>query len=161
MLRRSEYKCTCSLHIAEVQRGEHIYHMADSIFAWQASIVFVNLVITGSTVDTVSKGYFIVGMTVVAGILLLISFISVTVAVLVTRHCYKDSDKSPSSSLSKSAAMQDSTQGQKINEDVAMTENPAYGPVDSTQERELVSVYEGNSIQRVYEDIPMTDNPAY
>ena len=100
-------------------------------------------------------------MTVVSGILLLISFISVTVAVLVTRHCYKDSDKSPSSSLSKSAAMENGTQGHKINEDVAMTENPAYGPIDSSQERDLVSVHEGNNTQKVYEDIAMTDNPAY
>ena len=73
-----------------------------------ASIIssfLVNLVTTGTIVDTVSKGYFTVGMTVtvVSGILLLINFISVTVAVLVTRHCYKDSDKSPNSSLLKSA----------------------------------------------------------
>jgi hypothetical protein len=115
----------------------------------------------GPTVDTVSKGYFIVGMTVVSGILLLISFISVTVAVLVTRHCYKYSDKSPSSSLSKSAAMQDSTQGHKINEDVAMTENPSYGHMNSSQERDLVTVYKGDNTQKIFEDIPITDNPAY
>ena len=126
-----------------------------------SSFFLVNLVITGPTIDTVSKGYFIVGITVVSGILLLISFFSVTVAVLVTRHCYKYSDKCPSSSLSKSAAMQDSTQGHKINEDVAMTENPAYGQMSSRQERDLVSVYEGDNTQKVYEDIAMTDNPAY
>ena len=100
-------------------------------------------------------------MTVVSGILLLISFISVTVAVLVTRHCYKDSDKSPNRSLSKSAAIQDGMQGHKINEGIAMTENPAYGPVDSTQVRDLVSVNEGYNPQKVHEDIAMTDNPAY
>ena len=100
-------------------------------------------------------------MTVVSGILLLISVISVTVAVLVTRHCYKDSGKSPSSSLSKSAAMQDGTQGHKINEDVAMTENPSYGHMNSSQERDLDSVYEGDNTQKVSEDIAMTDNPAY
>ena len=110
---------------------------------------------------TVSKGYFTVGMTVVSGVLLLINLISVTVAVLVTRHCYRYSDKSPSSSLSKSAAMPDSTQGQMINEDIAMTENPSYGHMNSSQERDLVSVYEGDNTQKVYEDIPMTDNPAY
>ena len=121
----------------------------------------VILVIADPTIDTVSKGYFTIGMTVVSGILLLINLISITVAVLVTRHCYKYSGKSPSSSLSKSAAMQDGTQGHKINEDVAMTENPAYGHMNSSQERDLVSVYEGDNTQKVYEDIPMTDNPAY
>ena len=135
-----------------------------SIIAWRASVassIPVTLVITGPTVDTVSKGYFIVGMTVVSGILLLISFISLAVAVLVTRHCYKDSDKSPSSSLSKSVAIQDCTQGHKINEDIAMTENPSYGHMNSSQERDLVSVNEGYNVQKVYEDIAMTDNPAY
>ena len=126
-----------------------------------SSSFLVNLVIAGPTIDTVSKGYFIVGMTGVSGVLLLINLISITVAVLVTRHCYKCSDKSPSSSLSKSAAMQDSTQGHKINEDIAMTENPAYGHMNSSQERDLVSVYEGDNTQRVYEDIAITDNPAY
>ena len=126
-----------------------------------SSFFLVNLVIAGSTIDTVSKVHFSVGMTVVSGVLLLISFIGVTVAVIVTRHCYKYSGKSPSSSLSKSAALQDGTQGHKINEDVAMTENPAYGHMNSSQERDLVSVYEGDNTQRVYEDIAMTDNPAY
>ena len=119
------------------------------------------MVTTGTTVDTVSKGYFIVGMTVVSGVLLLISFISVTVAVLVTRHCYKYSDKSPNSSLAKSAAIQDGMQGQKNNEDIAMTENPSYGHMNSSQERDLVTVYKGDNTQKVFEDIPMTDNPAY
>ena len=57
--------------------------------------------------------------------------------------------------------MQDSTQGHKINEDVEMTENPAYDPVNSSQEKDLVSVYEADNTQKNYEDIAMTDNPAY
>ena len=125
-----------------------------------SSSFLVNLVIAGPTIDTVSEGYFIVGMTVVSGVLLLINLISVAVAVLVTRHCYKYIDKSPSSSL-KSEAIQNCTQGHKINGDVVMTENPAYGPMNSLQERDLVSVYEGDNTQKNYEDIPMTDNPAY
>ena len=145
-----------------MQRSSIVFHLAKyGSLAGISSSFLVNLVIAGPTIDTVSKGYFIVGMTVVSGILLLISFISVTVAVLVTRHCYKCSDKSPSSSLSKSAAMQDSTQGHKINEDVEMTENPAYDPVNSSQEKDLVSVYEADNTQKNYEDIAMTDNPAY
>ena len=125
-----------------------------------SSSFLVNLVTTGPTIDTVSKEYFTIGMTVVSGVLLLINLISLAVAVLVTRHCYKYSDKSPSSSL-KSAAMQDNTQGNKINEEVAMTENPSYGHMNSSQERDLVSVYEGDNTQKIYEDILMTDNPAY
>ena len=119
------------------------------------------MITTGPTINTVSKRYYLaVGISVVSCILLLINIISVTVAVLITRHCYKYSGKSPSSSL-KSVAIQDSIQGHKINEDIPMTENPAYGPTGSSQERDLVSVNEGDNTQRVYEDIPVTKNPAY
>ena len=142
---------------------ELLYFSCEKIFYWWASKNCFSLILvtTVPTVDSVSTGYLYTGVSVVAGILLLINLISVTVAVLVTRHCYKYRDKSPSSSLSKSAAMQDSSQAHKINEDIPMTENPAYGHADSTQVRDLVSVNEGDNTQRVYEDIAMTENPAY
>ena len=60
-------------------------------------------------------------------VLLLADVISVVVAVLITRHCYKKT--SQKSSPSKGEDVYEQVETPKTYEDIAMTDNPAYGPV--------------------------------
>ena len=60
-------------------------------------------------------------------VLLLVNIITVVVAVLITRHCYKKT--SQKSSPSKGEDVYDQVEGPKTYEDIVMTDSPAYGPV--------------------------------
>ena len=60
-------------------------------------------------------------------VLLLADVISVVVAVLITRHCYKKT--SQKNSPSKGEDVYEQVEGPKTYEDIAMTDSPAYGPV--------------------------------
>ena len=60
-------------------------------------------------------------------LLLLADIISVVVAVLITRHCYKKT--SQKSSPSKGEDVYEQVEGPKTYEDIVMTDSPAYGPV--------------------------------
>ena len=60
-------------------------------------------------------------------VLLLANVVSVVIAVLITRHCYKKT--SQKSSPSKGEDVYDQVGGPKTYEDIVMTDSPAYGPV--------------------------------
>ena len=49
--------------------------------------------------------------------------------------------------------------------DVALTNNPAYGPVNTTLEKEILAMLVYSRAQdtglKVYEDLDMTTNPSY
>ena len=60
-------------------------------------------------------------------VLLLANVVSVVVAVLITRHCYKKT--SQKSSPSKGEDVYEQVEGPKTYEDILMSDSPAYGPV--------------------------------
>ena len=68
-----------------------------------------------------------IGVAVPTAVMIVVNIISVVVAVLVTRHCYKKT--SQKSSPSKGEDVYDQVEGPKTYEDIVMTDSPAYGPV--------------------------------
>ena len=71
-------------------------------------------------------------LTILAGVipsavLIVVNIISVVVAILTTRHCCNGA--SQKSSPSKRGDVYDQVERPKTNEDIIMTDSPAYGPV--------------------------------
>jgi cell division protein FtsL len=60
-------------------------------------------------------------------VLLLTNIISVVVAVLITRHCYRNTTQKNSTSNKENTYEQ--VEGTKTYSNIAMNDNPAYGPL--------------------------------
>ena len=67
-----------------------------------------------------------IGVAVPIAVLIVVNIISVVVAVLVTRHCYKKT--SQKSSPSKGEDVYDQMERPKTYEDIVMTDSPVNGP---------------------------------
>ena len=121
----------------------------------------------GSFEVTSSKGDNIIAISVSisCGSLIFISLFSVVLVLVIIRHCYKNASKRNSNSTAETIYCDPLEREKKIQADVAMTENPAYGPIEATLENDIVTM-QGNAKAQdtglvIYEDLDMTTNPAY
>ena len=102
-----------------------------------------------------------VAIGVLSGSLVLSNLFSVVVVFLITRHCYKNTKN-----CSHTPAETMHAPLEKIMQvNVAMIDNPAYGPVDPTLENENMAMQWKVKAQdtglKIYEDVDTTTSPGY
>ena len=82
------------------------------------------------SIDAACRTSLHIGVAVPIAVLIVVNIISVVVAVLITRHCYKKT--SQKSSPLKCQDVYEQVEGQKPYQDIMMTNNPSYNPVEKT-----------------------------
>ena len=96
--------------------------------------------------------------------LIFISLFIVVIVLVIIRHCYKNASKRNSKSMAETMYCDPLERGKEF-QDVAMTDNPAYGPIEATEVKDFVPM-QGNAKAHdtglaIYEPVDMTTNPAY
>jgi hypothetical protein len=132
-------------------------------FSQTNSLAVIGSNCEGSFEDATNKEDNIIAISIsISCGLIFISLFIVVIVLVIIRHCYKNASKRNSQSMAETMYCDPLERGKEF-QDVAMTDNPAYGPVEAKEVEDIMPMHvkAQDTGLVIYEHVDMTTNPAY